>query len=51
MGMKTGAPRVLDSDMEGRVVSLGHRLTVLRGLAVGMKELGRVDGLGKWSQA
>ena len=40
LGSGTGATRVLATDTDGRFVSLGHRLTVLRDLAVGMRELG-----------
>jgi len=43
LGSKTEAPRVLASDTEGRGISLGYRLTVLRALEVGMREL-REDG-------
>ena len=39
LGSGTGAPRVLVSDTEGQGTSLGYRLTVLRALAVGMREL------------
>ena len=39
LGLGTGAPRVLASDTEGQGISLGYCLTVLRALAVGMREL------------
>jgi len=40
LGSGIGAPRVLAFNTEGRVVSLGDDLTMLRVLAVGMRELG-----------
>jgi len=36
LGSGIGSPRALASDIEGRVVSLRHYLTVSRALAVGM---------------
>ena len=40
LGSGVEAPRVLTPNPEGRVVSPGNRLTVLRALAAGMRELG-----------
>jgi len=41
MGSRTGAPRVLASDLEDRVVSLGDHPIMLRALVVGMREHGK----------
>ena len=46
LGVGTRAPGILASDTEDQGVNLGYRLTVLRALAAGMRELGEAGRIG-----